>query len=347
MALPLPASLTPSKVAAFKDCALAFRFSVIDGLPEPPSEQAFKGTVVHRALELLMWEEPRGQRSLAKALHKLERAFGELAAGTEGLALGLSGERLAEFMDDARQLVRNYFALEDPDSVEVIGTELLIQADIVAGAPQHGRQPYGATSALERLPVPDRPGQVATAASVAPPWDEVPPLPGRHAEWVFRAAEPRASLLRLRGILDRLELDPEGELVVTDYKTGRAPDEAQEHARLGGVHFYAFLCEKVFGRRPARVQLLHLREPLAVAATPSSQSVAGLEAQAVAIWEAIRRACLFEDFRPKPGLACERCAFHAYCPAQGGDISLARKAVPKQAVAAAPQLALSQPPGGF
>ena len=37
MALPLPTSLSPSKVATFKDCALAFRFSAIDKLPEPPS----------------------------------------------------------------------------------------------------------------------------------------------------------------------------------------------------------------------------------------------------------------------------------------------------------------------
>ena len=37
MALPLPTSLTPSKVASFKDCALAFKFSNIDRLPEPPA----------------------------------------------------------------------------------------------------------------------------------------------------------------------------------------------------------------------------------------------------------------------------------------------------------------------
>ena len=32
MALPLPTSLSPSKVASFKDCALAFRFSAAQGL---------------------------------------------------------------------------------------------------------------------------------------------------------------------------------------------------------------------------------------------------------------------------------------------------------------------------
>ena len=35
--------------------------------------------------------------------------------------------------------------------------------------------------------------------------------------------EARLGDVRLRGILDRLDRTPEGELVVVDYKTGRAP----------------------------------------------------------------------------------------------------------------------------
>jgi putative RecB family exonuclease len=289
MALPVPASLTPSKVAMFKECALAFRFSVIDALPELPSVQAFKGTVVHRALELLMWEEAEGRRNLEAALAMLDRAFAELAAGPEGSELALTGDDLVEFMEDARHLLRNYFALEDPGSVRVIGTELFMQVDI----------------------------------------------------------DSAIGTLRLRGIIDRLELDDDGELVVTDYKTGHAPRQAQEQARLGGVHFYAFLCERLLGKRPAKVQLLHLREPLVIASTPSEESIAGLELQATAIWDAIRRACLLEDFRPRPGPACERCSFHAYCPAMGGDIALARageQGWPAQPVTAfAPELPLTVP----
>ena len=33
MSLPLPTTLSPSKISAFKHCPLAFRFSVIDRLP--------------------------------------------------------------------------------------------------------------------------------------------------------------------------------------------------------------------------------------------------------------------------------------------------------------------------
>jgi putative RecB family exonuclease len=256
----------------FKDCALAFRLSAIDKVPEPPSLQAIKGTVVHRALELLMWEEEQGARTPAVAFEKLERALEELLAGAEGTALGLTGEPLEEFVEDARRLVANYFVLEDPNRVRVIGTELRLQVDI--------ETPGGDDGAVSRL--------------------------------------------RLRGIIDRLELDERGELIVTDYKTGRAPGQSQEQARLGGVHFYALLCEQVLGRRPAMVQLFHLREPLAICSTPDDQSINGLERQATAIWAAVKRACLFDDFRPKPGRLCDWCGYHAYCPAWGGDPALAR-----------------------
>ena len=63
--------------------------------------------------------------------------------------------------------------------------------------------------------------------------------------------------LHLRGIIDRLELR-DGELVVTDYKTGRPPSANWELRSLSGVRFYALLCKQVFGRLPAAVRLLYL-----------------------------------------------------------------------------------------
>lgn len=309
MSLPFPASLTPSKVTTFKECALAFRLSAIDKLPEPPSLPAFRGTVVHRALELLMWDEPQGGRALPVAFGKLERALHELLESEEGAALGLAGPELDDFVEEARELLRNYFVLEDPNSVHVIGTELRLQVDI--GQPS-GRYRPGALG----------PGETCVPEDVAN---------GNHArteenpEGGGRSTEGAGKPLRLRGVIDRLELDEQGELVVTDYKTGKAPGLSQEQARLGGVHFYAFLCEQVLGRRPVKVQLFHLREPLAICSTPSEQSINGLERQATAIWAAVKRACLVEDFRPKPGPLCDWCGFHAYCPAMGGDLSLARQ----------------------
>jgi putative RecB family exonuclease len=264
VSLPLPSTLSPSKVSAFKDCALAFRFAAIDRLPEPPSPWTAKGTLVHRALERLFAHVPVGARTVDAALAHLDLARAEVLEGPEYAALALAAAAEAELVADATRLVHNYFRLEDPNAVTTIGLEVTLEA--------------------------------------------------------------RLGSLRLRGIIDRLDIGPDGELIVVDYKTGRAPGLAYEQQKLGGVHFYAYLCEQMLGRRPARVQLLHLNEPVVIESIPTDQSIKGLAVRAAAVWAAVERACQFEDFRPKPGRLCDYCAYKAYCPAFGGDPDQAREA---------------------
>jgi putative RecB family exonuclease len=133
----------------------------------------------------------------------------------------------------------------------------------------------------------------------------------------------------LRGIIDRLDVDDDGELVVVDYKTGRAPSETREQGRLGAVHTYAMLCERVFGRRPSRVRLLYLRDRIAIEAVPSAQSIRGTGIRTTAVWSAITRACESEDFRPNPTGLCASCSFRHLCPAITSEV-----AVPTSLVAA-------------
>ena len=131
--------------------------------------------------------------------------------------------------------------------------------------------------------------------------------------------EARVGTVRLRGIIDRLDRTPDGELVVIDYKTGRAPSPTFEHAKLIGVHIYALLCQEVLGQRPAQVRLLHLKEPCTITAEPSEQAVRGQRTKTLAVWSAIERACQNEDFRPRTSPLCRFCRFQAFCPAFGGD----------------------------
>ena len=124
--------------------------------------------------------------------------------------------------------------------------------------------------------------------------------------------------LRLRGIIDRLDLNATGDLVVVDYKTGRAPAERYEKAKLTAVHLYALLCEETLGKLPVEVRLLHLREPLSITAVPTTQTLRGQRVRTLAVWKAIERACERNDFQPRPSPLCGYCGFHAWCPAFGG-----------------------------
>lgn len=121
--------------------------------------------------------------------------------------------------------------------------------------------------------------------------------------------------LRLRGIIDRLDVLPDGRLIVVDYKTGRAPSERFERGSLGGVQTYALLCESMLGQAPAEVRLLYLRQPLTITAVASDQTIRGQRKKAVAVWSAIERACDSEDFRPNVGPLCDYCNFKSSCPA--------------------------------
>jgi putative RecB family exonuclease len=256
MALELPVSLSPSKVSSFTDCALAFRFSAIDRLPEPPSAPATKGTLVHAALERLFCL-PDQQRSLPAALTALDEAFEALREHPDYTDLSLTPDDELTFLDDAEQLVRRYFQIEDPRAIQPVGLELKLEVQLDS--------------------------------------------------------------LRLRGIIDRLEIDERGRFIVTDYKTGRVPNETQERSRLGGVHFYAFLLEQILGQRPARVQLLYLSEPVMITTIPTEQSVRALERKVRAVWSAIERACEHDNFKPKPSRLCDWCAYQSLCPAFGGN----------------------------
>lgn len=257
MAFPLPKSLTPSKVASFKDCALAFRFSAIDRLPEPASIPALKGTLVHKVLERLFWENDPGARSLPRTLniaaYETKKFFAE---DEEWASLQLGSEEHAPFTAEVEKLVTNYFQLEDPNQVNVVGTELML--------------------------------------------------------------ETKVGTMTLRGIIDRLDLDQNGDLVVIDYKTGRSPGANFEYGKLGGVHFYAYLCEQILGRRPVAVKLMYLKDPITISMEPSQQSIKGMRVKTSAIWSAVEKACDREDFRPNPGRLCSWCSFQAHCPAQGG-----------------------------
>src|SRR5947199_5345468 len=59
-------SLSPSRAADFKTCPLLYRFRTIDRLPERPSVDMARGTLVHAVLERL-FDLPAGERTLAAA----------------------------------------------------------------------------------------------------------------------------------------------------------------------------------------------------------------------------------------------------------------------------------------
>jgi putative RecB family exonuclease len=126
-------SLSPSRAADFVSCPLKYRFRVVDRLPEPPSQAATRGTMVHAVLERL-FDLPAGRRTPQAAEELLPGAWAGLLEREPQLAAMFTDEgELDGWMASARELLAGYFALEDPRRLAPAARELYVEHVLESG----------------------------------------------------------------------------------------------------------------------------------------------------------------------------------------------------------------------
>ncbi|MET9712978.1 RecB family exonuclease [Nocardiopsis alba] len=131
---PLPTALSPSRASDFLQCPLLFRFRTIDRLPEKPSAAALRGTLVHACLERL-YELPAEGRTPRSALDLVDPQWERLRERDPEVAEQLfpDGEGLDEWLESARNLVRRYFDLENPVTLEPREREMRLEVSLPTG----------------------------------------------------------------------------------------------------------------------------------------------------------------------------------------------------------------------
>lgn len=124
--------------------------------------------------------------------------------------------------------------------------------------------------------------------------------------------------LRLRGIVDRLDRAPSGDVRICDYKTGRAPGEMFEGKALFQMKFYALVHWRTTGVVPRLLQLMYLGDREVLRYSPDEADLVATERKLLALWTAIERATQLRDFPPRPSRLCDWCDHQALCPSFGG-----------------------------
>jgi len=120
--------------------------------------------------------------------------------------------------------------------------------------------------------------------------------------------------ITIRGILDRMEEEENG-VVITDYKTGKAPPEQYAIPAFFALKIYALLIRKRTGRTPARLKLMYLNGPTVYQIPITDPQLDATQRKLEALWSAINRAIINNEFPARPGRLCGWCQYQDICPA--------------------------------
>ncbi|MFT3871851.1 MAG: PD-(D/E)XK nuclease family protein [Nocardioides sp.] len=121
-------ALSPSRASDFMACPLLYRFRTIDRLPDQPSADAVRGTLVHKVLEDL-FDLPAHERTTPQAQEMVEPTWQTMLEDTPEIAELFSDGTLAfdPWLQSCRDVLDRYFTLEDPTRLEPAERELYVE----------------------------------------------------------------------------------------------------------------------------------------------------------------------------------------------------------------------------
>jgi putative RecB family exonuclease len=127
--------LSPSAVSEYENCPQQYKYRKIDKLPEPPSLDAERGTLVHTVLQDL-FEIPASGRSIESAVELLPSRWSAQLANKPALLGMVTNEK--EWLDRASALIKTYFSLEDPTTFDATHREMHLENDFDSNVYLHG-----------------------------------------------------------------------------------------------------------------------------------------------------------------------------------------------------------------
>ena len=127
--------LSPSAVSEYENCPQLYKYRKIDKLPEPPSLDAERGTLVHTVLQDL-FEFPSNDRTPETAIDLLPSRWKAQLAEKPALMEMVTNEK--EWLDRASSLLTTYFTLENPSTFEATHREMHLENDFDTNVYLHG-----------------------------------------------------------------------------------------------------------------------------------------------------------------------------------------------------------------
>lgn len=134
--------------------------------------------------------------------------------------------------------------------------------------------------------------------------------PLERERWVRGSIED----LNLRGILDRMDRNNKGELVIVDYKSGKAPLAKYKEPRFFALKLYALLIQKELGEMPSELKLIYLKNSTIHTLKVTQDSLDQVKIEVLEIWNNIKIAFETNEFPATKNTLCDWCYYKPICP---------------------------------
>ena len=145
---------------------------------------------------------------------------------------------------------------------------------------------------------------------------QVEPL--EREKWVssrIQGGSRNGDAFEVRGIIDRIDPALGENVVVVDYKTGKAPPIRFAESGFFGLKIYALLAKRELGLSPSFIRLLYLGNTTSYTLPVSDNQLRGIRSQIVALWKAILRAIDADLYPTRVSKLCDWCGYQSICPA--------------------------------
>ena len=122
--------------------------------------------------------------------------------------------------------------------------------------------------------------------------------------------------LWLHGFVDRIDVAPNGDVRIVDYKTGKAPGPNYQDKALFQLKCYALLWQQQHDVPVRRLMMLFLGSGDRLVHDPQPIEMERAKENVRTVWANMKRSNEAADWQAKPSKLCDWCSFQMRCPAK-------------------------------